>query len=399
MALTSIGDARTPSRPVEVTFGDESGTPSANQEVLLIGHKDATSGTVDAYVAVTIDNSGDEAAGTAEAAGYFGAGSEIVNMVTAAIKANAGASTFPRLKCVALASADVGFGSADVALTNAQNVKAEFVVSPYDANSSTLRDKLKTHCLLVSGATRVENNQFGTMGVTVNRSVTSTSSLPTPDTVSLIPIWFRDTGTGDDEAEYTIGEVAAAAAAVMAANAVPFNPLDAITIQNLAAPLQESDWISVGDALESEAALLKGWTPLRVKANGEVAFVRTITARVSADGTGTPVVTAYYDVQDIQTLFYWRKTVYTLLSQPSFKKKASAGVAQRMLGEVLRLATEFEDQGMFQGVARLAKLFQVQRVTSDRHSFEVFTPVNVVPGLHRVKTNVQATTLFDELLI
>ena len=399
MALTNIGDARTPGRPVEIVFDDETGLPTADQEVMLIGHKHASSGTKAAYVAVVIENSGDAVAAEAEAAGYFGAGTEIVKMVVAAVKANAGASTFPRLKAVALASGDADFGSADAALTAIQKLKAEFIVSPYDGNTQALRDKLKAHAILVSGAGRVENNQFGSFGVTANRSVTAPSSLPAADTLNLINVWLRDTGTSGDAPAYSLGEVAAAAAAVMAANPIPFNPLDGTTIQNLEAPKVESDWISVGDSLESESALQKGSTPLRVKANGEVAIVRAVSSRISRDGSGTPLINSYFDVQDHQVLFYWRRVVYTLLSQPSFKKKASAGVAGRMLGEVIRLAVQFEDLGMFQGVDRLAKEFLLERAATDRSTFELQTPVNVVPGLHRVKTQVLATTKYDSLFI
>ena len=131
-----------------------------------------------------------------------------------------------------------------------------------------------------------------------------------------------------------------------------------------------------------------------------MAFVRTVTGRLSADGSGSPVVTAYYDVQDFQVLYFWRKTVYTRLSQPDFKRrKASATTAREILAELIRLAREFENQNMFQAVSQLSKQFQVERSSSDRHRFDVKTPVNVIPGLHVIATNIEATTEFDELSI
>ncbi len=51
MSLTSIGQTKTPSRPVEVTFAAETGTPSDAQEILLIGRK-AASGSADDYKVV-----------------------------------------------------------------------------------------------------------------------------------------------------------------------------------------------------------------------------------------------------------------------------------------------------------------------------------------------------------
>lgn len=398
MALTSLPDQKTPARPVEITFAAETGLPSQNQEVLLIGH--AASGVTGVNTVVTITNSGDLTAASGEVATKFGAGSELAKMVLAAIKANQVSGRFVQLKAVALDFAETGFGPADAALTAIDKVKAEFVVSCYDGQSATLRNKLKDTVAAMSGPHRPANNQFGTIGVVANRSVTDPSLLFKFDTQYLCGIWLPDTGTSGDAPDYTIAELAAASAAVMAGNGVPFNPLDDETINGLAAPKKQSDWITVGFGLASEVCLNQGWTPLRVKPNGEVAFVRTVTGRISPDGTGSPVVTAYYDVQDFQVLYFWRKTVYTRLSQPDFKqRKASADAAREIKSELIRLASTFEDQQMFQAVAQLAKKFQVERALTDRHTFDVKTPVNVIPGLHVIRTNVEATTEFDELSI
>lgn len=394
MALTSIGSQKTPGRPIEITFAAETGLPSDIQELCLIGH--AASGATGIYEVIQINNSGDLTAGTAEANTKFGSGSELAKMVIAAIKANSGKSTLPQIKCVPLASTDTDFGTADAALTAVSQIKAEFVVSPYDGTSTSLRDDLKDTMLLMSGAQRVQNNQFGSIGVVANRSVTDPSLLPAPDTQYLCAVWLRDTGSPT----YSIAEVAAAAAAVMAGNTIPFNPLDRETIVGIDAPATHSEWITVGAALESEIALGKGWTPLFVKPNEEVAFVRTVTCRLSADGSGLPLVTAYYDVQDFQTLYYWRKTLFTRFSQPDFtQRKASRGTAVEIKSECIRLATAFEDQNMFQAVSDLAKQFQVERNASDRHRFDVKTPVNVIPGLHVIAINVEATTEFDTITI
>lgn len=400
MALTSIADQKTPGRPIEITFAAETGLPSSNQELLLIGHAASSLAASSLYVVTQINNSGDPTAGTTEANSKFGAGSELAKMVIAAINANAGSSSLPAIKCVALASTDVDFGAADAALTAVARVKAEYVVSPYDGNSSTLRDKLKATMLLMSGAQRVDNNQFGSLGVVFNRSITDPSLLPKFDTQYLIGVQLKDTGTGANAPVKSIGEMAAAAAAKMAGNLAPFNPLDSVTIQNVAAPLIQTDWPTVGAGLESESALNQGWTPLYVKPNGEVAFVRTVTGRLSADGSGSPVVTAYYDVQDFNVLYLWRKTLWTRFSQPDFKqRKASATAAQDIKSEAIRLATAFEDQGMFQAVKDLAKEFVVQRGVSDRSRLDVLTPVNVIPGLHDIATNVRATTKFDVITV
>lgn len=403
MALTSIADQKTPGRPIEITFAAETGLPSANQEILIFGHMveaGAASGNAVPYTVYNIANSASVSAASGEISPKFGATSELTNMVLSAIRANAGGSTFPALKVIPLAEADVDWGALDVALTNAQNQKAEFIVSPYDGMDLTLTDKLVEHCRLVSGATRTDNNQFGSIGVAFNRSVTDPTTLFSYDTQFLNGVWMPDTGTSGNAPAYSLGEMASAYTAVVAANAIPFNPLNSQTIQNVAAPALMSDWITVGVGLESEAALVKGWTPLYVKANGEVAIVRTVTERLSADGTGSPIVTAYYDVQDFQVLYFFRKTLWTRFSQPDFKqRKASAGTAVEIKSEVIRLMQAFEDQGMFQAVTQLAKLVKVERSLSDRSRFDIFVPVNVVPGLHVIATNIQATTQFDVVTV
>lgn len=397
--ITSIGDARTPATPVEVTFAADTGQPNATQELLLFGRVSSGGGTVAPYVATTISNSGDADAAWAEAKTKFGGTDhgdcEIADMVKAAVAANAGGSIFPQIKCIGIANGRSDYGASDEALTAAKMIKAEFIVSPYDAPSGTLMTKLKDHVATVSGATRTANNQFGSFGVVFNRAVVDPATLPTPDSQYIIPVWLRDAGSPT----YVVGEMAAAAAAKMAGNAIPFNPLDSEAIAGIDAPADASLWPSVGDNSDSETALQKGWTPLYVQPSGDVAFVRTITSRLSVDGSGSPIVNSYFDVQDFQVLYYFRKTLYTRFSQPDFKKKASANVAKRMKAEAIRLAQAFEDQEMFQAVAQLAKQFIVQRTATDRSAFECKTPVNVVPGLHRKKINIEATTEFDTIVV
>lgn len=396
MALTSIGQQKTPGRPVEITFAAETGLPSDNQEVLLIGHADASIPASGLYVVKTISNSGDLTAASGEVAEKFGDGSELAKMVLAAIRANTGASTMPQLKAIALDDTDTDFGAADAALTAAAKVKAEYVVSCYDLTDSALRGKLKDTALLMSGAQRVHNNQFGTIGVAANMSVTDPDNLPAADSQFIAGMWMKDTSSN----AYSVGEVAAACAAKMAGNVSPFNPLDDVSIIGIPAPALDADWITVGAALESEVCLAKGVTPLRVKANGEVAFVRTVTSRISPDGTGTPIVGAYYDVQDFNVLYFFRKTIYTRFSQPDFKqRKLNNETAREAKAEVVRLMRAFEDQGMFQAVEQHAKLVLVERNVSDRHRLDIKIPVNVVPGLHVVASNIVAGTLYDVITV
>lgn len=392
MALTSIGQQKTPGRPVEITFDAETGLPSDAQSLNLIGH--AATGATGVNTVVTINNVSDVALAQAEAETKFGVGSELAKMVVAAVTANQGGSTFPAIKCTVLDNADTTI-AAD-AQTAIKRKSAEFLVSPYNLNSdATNRDIVKALALAMSGAQRVQNLQFGTFGVGADQSEPDPSLLFKFDTQFLIGCWLPDT-----DPAYSVGELAAACAAKMAANNSPFNPLDDVTVGGVTAPADDAEWPTVGAGLESESCLNQGWTPLFVKPNTEVAFVRTVTGRLSADGTGAPVVTSYYDVQDFQVLYFFRKTVFTRFSQPDFKnKKASNAMIVAVKGTAVGLAETFETQDMFQNVGDLAPSFECERNISDRHRIDLKIPVNVIPGLHVIASNIVAGTRFDIITV
>lgn len=395
----AIGDQLTPGRPVEIEFAADLGLPSANQELMLIGHaaSGASSGSVAAYTVAQINNVADPVAALEEAETKFGVGSELAKMVVAAVEAVQGGGTFPAIKCVPLLYTDTGFGPSDEALTAAGKKKAEYVASCYDGTDNTLRGKLKDLCLAMSGPQRVHNNQFGTIGVVANMDETDPSLLPAPDTQYLCAVTLRD--TGDMGANpYSVAELAAACANFMASNGAPFNPQHGLTIPGVTAPADEKDWYTIGAGLESEVALTKGWSPLKVKPNGEVAVVRMRTTRITTNGT--VVASSYYDVTDFNVLYFWRKTQYTRVSQPDLTNvKASTDKATLIKSEYIRLAMVFQEQGMFQNVEGLAKQFTVTRSLTDRHRFDAVTPVNVVPGLAVVATTIRATTEGDTITV
>ncbi len=389
----TIADQKTPGRPVEIEFEASTGIPSANQELLLIGR--AASGATGVNTVITISNVGDPVAAAAEAGTKFGVGSELAKMVIAAVNSNiaAGRTNAPAIKCVPMLSNAVDFGTNDAALTAAINTKAEFIVSPYDGTSTTLVNKLKAHCATVSGAQRVENNQFGSVGVAANFNVADPANLNAPDSQYLSLCYMRDTAPA-----ITLGELAAAYAAALAGNPVPFNPVNNFVLGNIAAPVTATNNLSIGAGLESETVLNKGWSPLKVKPNGEVAIVRSVTTRITTNGV--TAVQSYYDVQDFQVLYYWRKTLWTRFNQTDLTNtKRSVKTARTIKGEALRMAKLFEDQAMFQSVNELATQFTVTASVTDRNRFDVVTPVNVIPGLHVIASTIKASTQFDVISV
>jgi phage tail sheath gpL-like len=318
------------------------------------------------------------------------------------IGANAGANNFPKITTIPLASTDTGFGGSNQAMTSLLGVREpDFVVSPYDGVSSSANfNTLQSNILTLNGATRTDMQQFGSFGVVFNRSVPAStpSQLPAFNTVNMIGCWLPDSATGALAPVYSVAQSAAACAAVIAQQGIPFNPLDRVVVNGLSAPNLMSDWITVGAGLESETALNQGWTPMRVNPNSQVAFVRTVTGLVT--NASNAAITAYYDVQDWQVLYFWRKTLWTRFTQPDIaNQKASQAEAQLILSEIIRLANVFQDNNMFEQVQQLAKMFIVQRNSTDRSRFDVQTPVNVIPGLHVIAVNVIGTTLFDNFTV
>lgn len=398
MALTSIGSQLTPGTPAEVTLAGALGLPSGNQQLILIGHQSATLGSASGnnYVAVKINNVQDPVAAKTEAEGLFGAGTELAKMVVAAVAVNQGGGTFPPIIAIPLAPADSDHGQA-LATADKLNTGAStnYLVSCYDGNTQALANALLLEAKAMSGAQRVEMGQFGCIAVMANRTVTDPSNLFKYDSAYGSFCWLRDTSSPAQ----LIGEVAAAHAAVLAAQSIPYNPVKNVQMPNLTVPAKAADWITVGAGAESETALQQGWCPLRVLPNGIVAQVRSVTLRRTT-GDGVTTVTGYFDVQDFNVLYFWRKTICTRFNQPDFTNvKASPETEKLALSEVIRLANLFQDQGMFQAVDLLAKQFIVQRNVSDRSRLDVFTPVNVIPVLAVIATNIQGSTQGDTITV
>lgn len=408
MAFTStIATQKTPANPVNITLGPEQGLPNAIKTVVLIAAMGPTggptgggsvSGTESPYTQVTINNVGSVAAASAEVVTKFGDGSELANMVLAAVRANAAGPNFPPIKCIPLPEGATDFGGVDnnealLVLDRVQGIC--YVATQFDgATDDTNREALLEEIEIMSGATRTSNAQYGSFGVMAN-TTEAIDDLPQTNTQYFVGIYLYDS----EGNPYSVGELAAAGAAKMASNPVPFNGQDYIEIAGISAPENMNDWLTVGGGLESETVLNQGWTPLRVLPNSTVAFVRTVTGRLFQTD-GVTAVTSYFDTQDFDTLYYFRQTIATRFAQPDFiNQKASQDTARAAKGEVIRLMQVFEDQGMFQSVSELAELVVVQTNPSQRGRFDVYIPVNVVPNLHMIATDVEATTLFDQFTV
>lgn len=190
--------------------------------------------------------------------------------------------------------------------------------------------------------------------------------------------------------------VAAAHAGAMMQSAFPYMPLTNVQVGGLIPPKKASDIIVIDPNGASEQALAAGLSPLSVKSDGSVRFIRTRTTYALLDDNVSPA-TAYFDWQDLVVLNDFREDIYLITQNPPFNgnpggTKASQTVANLLKDEVLRQAQAYEDAGAFQGVKTLSKQFIVQPSSTSRGRFDFKIPVNVLPGLFVIAGNIQAVS-------
>ena len=388
---------RNPSTKVGIEI-NTSGLTQADNELVIIGRRAASGGSATTNVPVQIENYGDPVAVATEVVTRFGSSSEIGAMIIAAVKgvfySDMVTKKYPTIKAIAMANDD---DETDLAATLAANIglPMPFVVVPFVATNSTARGALKTHLTAISAADRGDNAQFGSFGFIGSLdtlSNTTTAGEAIASELICVP-WLRD-GAGSPVNK--VYEVASAYAAVCASNGQPFLPLNGIVIGGLSAPASKSDWHTSGDAGSISLGLASGAVPLFVKSDGTIAISRSVTTyRPSSSAADS-----YYDMQDWQVLYYYRKNAYLLSLQPRYKiAKATDQKLKSLLSELIQLAKDFETLEMFQHVDQLVDQFSVQRPLDNRHAGVYNIPVNVVPGFHNKGIGVVGTTQFDSFAI
>lgn len=193
--------------------------------------------------------------------------------------------------------------------------------------------------------------------------------------------------------------VAAAHAGAQMASVFPYMPLKGVAIGGLVPPQIMADRVEIDPFGSSEALLRAGVSPLYVQPGDVVGFIKTRTTfKLLPDGVTE--ARDYNAWQQLVTLNDFREELYQVCQNPPFNNnpggtKASLAVANALLGEFVRLALNFEDQGAFQGVKSLVKQFQVQPSVLRRGRFDFKLPVNVLPDLDVIAINVFSTTMFD----
>ena len=385
---------RNPSVKVSVT-DSVTGLTAADNELVLVGRMAASGSTATAAVPIPINNFGDPVAAALECAGYFGAGSELGSMVVAAINAvlysNLTDKLFPPIVCVPMLSTAT---SANLAATFQANLTlpAPYLAVPFEATDAPAMLALLNQVTAISASDRGDNGQFGSFGFIATDADTAPASAVGIAQAShgiVIP-WLRDLQTVKAN---TPAQAASAIAAISAALGVPYTPVNGVTVGGLVPPTSTADYHTPGDAGTVALGLSAGLTPLIVTPAGTVALKRLVT---TARDVASAANSAYYDVQDWQTLFYLAKNCYVTASQPRYAQaKATDQVLASLRSEIIQLCKAMETLQMLEYVDKFMDQITVTRVASNRNAAVYAVPVNVVPGLMNIGIALVGTTKFD----
>ncbi|MFV8250245.1 hypothetical protein [Bdellovibrio bacteriovorus] len=395
--MAEIVFSRSPSTKAQIRI-ETAGLVAADDTLVIVAKK-LEAGTAIVGKALQIENYGDPVAALAECTPLFGAASEITEMVVSAIKAvqstDLPTKMFPKLVVIPMAHDSVNT-AVETVLAENLNLPMPFVALAYPLTDTVAMTALRTHLRAISGGDRGRNGQFGSFGFMATDAALATAA-PAGEAagdVTILGPWLRDT---DAVKKNKIHQVAAAVAAVCAANGIPYLPLNDTVVGGLIPPAKTTDFHSEGDTGSAALGLESGLMPLMVSAKGEIQISRSVTTkRVEAN---TPDK-SYFDLQDWQVLYYLWKQVYYLSREPRYKNaKMTDDKIQALLSEIIATCKTLEAApfNMVQRVDELMSSFGWKRSDLNRSAAIYEIPVNVVPGFHNKGMNIIGTDKFDVL--
>ncbi len=378
--MSVITFSRAPSTKVPVDIVSSSLAPADNT-LVLIGHMAEGGGTAVANTPLTIDNYGDSAAVQDEVDEAFGAGSELGDMVVGAIKAiettDLVPKLFPPIKVIPLA-----FGDDDMATALAQNVDLPmpFVAQPYPASNAAQSSDFRDHLIAISGEDRGRLGQFGSFGFTGTDEALAAVTVygETAASETMLFPWLRDLNVVKANDTFV---AAAGAAAILAANGLPFLPVNDVIIGHLNPPTDAKDRHSAGDAGTEASGLEAGVMPLVTASDGTVRISRSVTSRRTEVGVPD---SDYIDLQDWQTLYYLRKQVYLLTQQPRYKRARNSTKKQDSLkSETIHILKDMEKLEMVENVdALVSQIVVTDAPGGNIYASQLDVPAAVIPGFH-----------------
>jgi len=397
MTSPNITFTRAPSTKIPVKV-ELSGLVAADNTLVIVARLAASGASVAVGSLTAIENYGDPALAATECTAKFGTSSEALEMVVAAIKgvlySDLDTKLFPPIKVLAMAH-DATSADLTGLFGGYLSTPFPYIALPFEGTDTAALTALTNHLTAINGNDRGDNGQFGSFGFMALEGEMATVTpvgIAAASQAICLP-WLRDTATVKSN---KVSNVAAAYAAVCASLTVPFLPLNGIVIGGLVAPANASDWHTAGDTGTIALGLDSGLAPLAINASGKVAITRTIT---SVRTVSTIADTAYYDMQDWQVLYYLRKNIYNLASQPRYKRaKASIEKLKSLKSEMIQICQIMEDLEMLQYVDKLVDQFTVERSVLNRHAGLFRVPTNVIPGFHNKGIEIDAGTQFDVIV-
>lgn len=279
------------------------------------------------------------------------------------------ASATPTAASVTAVVSAFASGATDPDITTAlaavQSGGHEIIVVPYQA--STQLQALRTHLNFVSGPME-QRSAIGVFGLTGTLSAATTLAAALNSerlTGALLPGSFTPAD-----------EVAAAYAALIAAEEDPARPLNTLVLTSVQAPPIASRMTRT----EQETALANGITPLEVQPGEQVGVVRAITT-YTLNPLGVADI-SYLDLTTVRTLDYVRRAVRERVTLRFPREKLSERTAARVRSEVLDVLVKLEELEIVEAVNANKPALVVERATVDPNRLNVRIPVDVVNGLH-----------------
>jgi phage tail sheath gpL-like len=378
--MSVITFSRAPSTKVPIDI-QASGLVPADNALVLIGHAANGGGSADEGVFYEVESFGDSAAAALEVEDAFGALSEAGEMVLAAIRAIESTDMVPKVFPPIFVLL-MTFGDDDLGTALANNVTRPmpFAALCYPASNGAQSATFKTHLIGISGEDRGRLGQFGSFGfVGTDESLSAVATEgETGASETLCFAWLRDLNDIKANAPH---QLAAAVAAICAANGLPFLPVNDVRVGGLLPPTDAKDQHSPGDAGTEAAGLEAGVIPLMTNFDGTIHVSRSVTSRRTQQNVAD---SSYIDLQDWQTLYYLRKQIFLLTQQDRYKRARNSTAKQNALkSEVIHILKELEKLEMVSDVdAHVAAIVVTPDPGGNPYATQIDVPVDVIPGFH-----------------
>jgi phage tail sheath gpL-like len=361
---------------------------------VIIGNIGSVAGTAALGAAIGIDNFGDPVAAAAECVLKFGAGSQIQEMVVAAISgvlySDIQNPSYPAIQVVPMAN-NATSASLATLLPTLLSMQAPYVVVGFKGTDSVAQAALQSYVQALSALDRGRLGQFGSFGFMALDEDTSTATpvgLLSASQNMCFP-WLRDLATVKANKPH---QVSAAYAAVCASLGVPYLPLDGVRVGGLVPPVAAIDRHTDGDTGTADLGLASGLSPL-FSSGSTVTISRAITALVTVTNVQDA---AYFDMQDWQVLYFLRLNAYNIALQPRYRiAKNSLDKRNALKSELFEMCLLAQDLGMLQFVEKFAGQFTASVSPTNRSAAIFRVPTNVVPGFHNKGVEIDGTTQFD----